>query len=161
MSTRALVAYYSMSGNTRAIANEIRNATGADLEEIVEPRRRQGIVGVMRAMFDSVTRREPPIFPSTHDPAKYDVLLLGGPVWAGHMAAPVRSYAKRYGSTAPKVAFFCTEGGHGAESAFAELEHLCARNAEATLAVDAAHLAPEAHSNELGRFATSVSATLH
>jgi len=161
MSARTLVAFYSMSGKTRAIANEIHSAIGADIEEIIEPHVRHGFGGVMRAMLDSMMRREPPIFPPNHDPSQYDVLLLGGPVWAGRMAAPVRTYAKRYGTAAPHVAFFCTEGGRGAESAFADLEKLCQHSPEATLVVDAAHLEPEAHRAELGRFTSSVSASKH
>lgn len=162
MTTRALVAFYSMSGNTRAIANEIHNALGADIEEITEPHSRHGLSGAVRAMFDALTRREPPIYPASYDPSQYDILLLGGPVWAGRMAAPVRTYAERYGTAAPHVAFFCTEGNkHGAESAFADLEKLCQRTPEATLKVDTDHLTSEAHRSELGRFTASVSLSKH
>lgn len=161
MTTRTLIAFYSMSGNTRIIANEIRSAVDADIEEIVEPRLRQGFGGVMRALFDNVLRREPPISPASHDPSEYDLLLLGGPVWAGRMAAPVRTYAKRYGTSARRVAFFCTEGANGAEKAFADLEELCDHQPEATLAVDAKHLLPEAHSQELSQFTAQVFTAVH
>lgn len=161
MTTRTLVAYYSMSGNTRVIANEIGNAVDADIEEITEPRQRHGIGGVMRAMVDAVMRREPPIDSANHDPARYDVLLLGGPVWAGRMASPVRTYARRYGTNASHVAFFCTEGGRGAVSAFADLERLCQHAPEATLVVDAEHIAPDAHRCELGQFTARVSMSTH
>lgn len=161
MTARTLVAYYSMSGNTRVIASEIGNVVDADIEEINEPRRRHGIGGVMRAMFDAVMRREPPIVSANHDPARYDLLLLGGPVWAGRMASPVRTYAKRFGTSASHVAFFCTEGGRGADTAFADLEALCRHAPEATLVVDAAHLAPDAHRAELGHFTAQVSRLKH
>lgn len=158
--SRTLVAYYSMSGNTRALANEISTTLGADLEEITEPTPRSGALGMARAMFDSVFRRSPPIAPVTHDPARYDVLLLGGPVWAGHIASPVRSFAERYGPSAAHVAFFCTEGGRGAESAFAELEQLCRNAPDATLVVDSKHLPPEAHRVDVHNFASTLR-TLH
>ena len=127
--TRTLVAYYSMSGNTRALANEISTKLGADLEEITEPTPRHGAIGMARAMFDALLHRSPPIAPTTHDPARYDVLLIGGPVWAGHIASPMRSFAARYGPSAAHVAFFCTESGHGAEGAFAELEQVVPEHA--------------------------------
>lgn len=161
MSANILVAYYSMSGHTRGIANEIRDVTGAELEEIGEPRPRHGFTGVMRALFDGVARRTAPILVASHDPADYDLLVLGGPVWAGRMAAPVRTYAKRYGASAPHVAFFCTEGGRGAESAFADLEKLCQHPPEATLVVDAAHLPAVEHHVALTRFVSSLSSTRH
>lgn len=147
-----LIAFYSMSGHTRDLANEIRNVVDADIEEIHEPRERHGLSGTVRALFDAVTRRTPPIRKPDRDPAGYDLLLLGGPVWAGRMAAPVRSYARRYGAQAPHVAFFCTEGGKGADTAFADLERLCGHRPRATLVVDAAHLAPDAHRAALGHF---------
>jgi flavodoxin len=161
MPVRTLIAFYSMSGNTRVVANEIRSAIDADIEEIVEPRLRHGIGGAARALFDNVFRREPPIAPANHDPSDYDVLLLGGPVWAGRMAAPVRTYAKQYARSARRVAFFCTEGARGADKAFADLEALCDHLPEATLAVDTKHLMPEAHREQLSHFTAQLSKTAH
>ena len=80
---------------------------------------------------------------------------------AGRMAAPVRAYAKRYGASAQHVAFFCTEGGRGAESAFADLEKLCQHPPEATLVVDAAHLPAVEHHVALSRFTASLTSTRH
>lgn len=161
MPSRTLVAYYSMSGHTRQVADEIRDVTGAELEEISEPHPRRGVGGLIRALFDSIARRTPTITSASHDPADYDLLVLGGPVWAGRMAAPVRTYAKRYGTRAPRVAFFCTEGGNGAETAFSDLQGLCRHPPEATLVVDAAHLPPVAHRAALDRFAASLSPAVH
>jgi len=161
MAGNTLVAYYSMSGNTRRIANEIRDATGADIEEIGEIKPRKGVGGAIRALFDAVTRRTPPILVADHDPADYDLLVIGGPVWAGRIASPVRTYAKRYGTHAQHVAFFCTEGGRGAQSAFADLQKLCQRAPEATLVVDAEHLPQVEHHVALGRFTAQISPTRH
>lgn len=44
---KTLIAYYSMSGHTRALAEEIRLTLSADIEEIREPRQRRGFSGVM------------------------------------------------------------------------------------------------------------------
>lgn len=161
MPNKTLVAYYSMTGHTQRLANEVRNVTGAALEEIREPTPRHGFSGMLRALFDGVARRTPPILGADHDPADYDLLVIGGPVWAGRMAAPVRTYAKRYGATARHVAFFCTEGGRGAETAFADLERLCQHPPQATLVVDAAHLPAVEHHVALSRFATDLGATRH
>jgi flavodoxin len=150
--SRTLVAYYSMSGNTRALARELGASLGADMEEIVEPRARQGAGGYLRGVFESLTRRSPPIAEPVHDPTKYDVVLMGGPVWAGHIASPVRTFAGRYGAAAKHVGFFCTEGGRGSETAFAELEQLCRHPPDATLVVDAKHLPPDAHQGEVRDF---------
>jgi flavodoxin len=158
MTVKTLIAYYSMSGNTRRLAEEIRQTLGADIDEIREPRQRHGFSGVMRALFDTLRKREPPIDPPSRNPADYDLLVLGGPIWAGHIASPVRTYAQRHATRAPRIAFFCTEGGNGGERAFAELERLVSRAPGATLEIDAKRLEPEAHREALQRFAASVNA---
>lgn len=161
MAANVLVAYYSMSGNTRRIAEEIGSALHADLEEIREPHPRRGPVGALRALADAVLRRKPPIDPVGCDPAGYDLLVLGGPVWGGRIASPVRTYAQRHGARATQVAFFCTEAGRGSERAFADMEHLCRRAPKATFVVDAKHLAPATHRAELGHFASRTGQSLH
>jgi flavodoxin len=150
--SRTLVAYYSMSGNTRSLARELGASLGADVEEIVEPRARQGALGYVRGVFESLTRRTPPIAPPVHDPAQYDLVLMGGPVWAGHIASPMRTFASRYGGVARHVGFFCTEGGRGSETAFEELEQICKHPPDATLVVDAKHLSAEAHQADVNAF---------
>lgn len=152
MKPRILLTYYSMTGHTRGLAEELRSALQADLEEIREPRPRRGLSGVLRALFEAVLRREPPIGMPSHDPAAYDLLALGGPVWAGRMASPLRSYAHRLAGRCPRVAFFCTEGGRGAQQAFDDLGELCGKAPEATLVVDAQHLPADLHRDTLHRF---------
>lgn len=152
---RTLVVYYSMTGNTRRLAEEIRAAVAGDLEEIREPRPRRGFSGVVRALLDLALRREVPIEPIRHSPSDYALVILGGPVWGGRIAPPVRTYALRHGLQASQVAFFCTMGGRGAESAFAGLAKDCGRDPVATLALDSAHLDPAAHALDLQRFAGS------
>ena len=162
MSEHPLIVFYSMGGNTRRLAEELHAAMGGDLEEIAEihPRHRGG-VGVLRALFDTLLRRRPGIVAPAHRPEDYDVLVLGGPIWAGRIAAPVRTYAERYGGGARGVAFFCTHGGSGSAAAFPDLARLCRHEARGTLAVDAHHLSPTAHRGELGRFTALASTRMH
>lgn len=149
---RTLVAFYSMSGNTRVLARELRDALNADLEEIRERSRRRGWRGMVRCLVDSVLRRTPYILPAIPDPAHYDLVVIGGPVWAGRLAAPVRSFAQRYGQAAPCVAFFSTQEKASNPAAFDDLARLCQRIPVVTLAVDARHLGLSAHAAELKRF---------
>lgn len=149
-----------MTGNTRAIAEELRAALRADGEEFVEPRTRRGWFGALRALIDNLTGRLPEIVPTRYKARDYDLVVLGGPIWAGRMAAPVRSFAARFGKEVARVAFFCTEGGSGAQSAFAQLQRHFAAPAVATLAIDAKHLAREAHQHQLQQFVAALKASL-
>lgn len=150
--TSVLIVYFSMTGRTRPIVKELCRATGADIEEIREPRLRDGLPGVWRALLDAVLRRRTPVLAPIHDPAGYDLVILGGPIWAGRMASPVRAFASQYVKQARRVAFFCTAGGQKADEAFADLQRLCGHAPCATLLLDAKHLEPESHRAELAHF---------
>lgn len=149
---RILVVYFSMGGHTHKIAEELRVATGGDIEQIAEVHPRSGMRGMWRALWDASWHRRPRIHPVKHDPADYDLLVLGGPIWARRLAAPVRTFAWQYCQRAKRVAFFCTEGRRGADSAFADLQRLSGQRPVVTLAVDAEHLDPTAHRSDLARF---------
>jgi hypothetical protein len=156
---RSLVAFYSLSGHTRALAETLSDAGAGELEEVTEPRARVGFVGELRALVDSVLRRAPRISRTRHDPADFDVLVLGGPVWAGRIAAPVRTYARTHGRRARRVAFFCTYDSDGAAAAIQELADLCGRRPEAVLAVPAHAIVSESFAGEAQRFLADLRAT--
>ena len=151
-----LVVYYSMSGTTRRLAEALAKSLDADLDEIREPRARRGLIGVMRAMVDALLRREPGILLPTLDPLRYRMLVLGGPVWAGRLAAPVRSYARQHAARARNVALFCTEGGRGGEAAIAELRRLVGWGDGAQLVVKAEALSTNAHAQALQAFVAAL-----
>lgn len=152
MASRTLLVYYSMTGITRTVAEEVATQLGAEIEAIREPRPRRGLGGVLRALADIAFRREPPIDPLRHRVEAYELVILGGPVWGGRMAAPLRSFARRERDAMRQVAFLCTEGGRGHEKAFGDLQAVCGKAPLAILVVDAAHRAPAAHAEALQRF---------
>ncbi|NII11089.1 hypothetical protein [Oleiagrimonas sp. C23AA] len=156
MHTDAIVICYSMTGHTRTLAGEIAEALDAPLIDIHEPRRRRGLYGVTRALFDAIGGRLTPIVAPSTALTPYRVVVLGGPVWAGRMAAPVRRFARDYGAQCSNLACFCSLGGSSAERAFHDIEQLSGQNMVATLAVDAKHLAPPEHAQALQAFLGSV-----
>jgi flavodoxin len=132
---RTLVVYYSRTGTTRELATAIAQALGADVEEIVDPTPRAGLLGYLASGFDSVTQREAPIRPRARDPRDYDLVVVGTPVWAGNMSSPVRAYLAAARGRLPAAAFFCTMGGRGSERAFLEMEKLSGARPAAVLAM--------------------------
>lgn len=147
-----VVAWYSMAGHTHALAAEIADQLGAELMEIREPRPRRGLGGLLRALLDAVRGRMPPIEAPARAPADCRILVLGGPVWASRLAAPVRRFARDHVRGAPAWACFCTLGGSGAERAFADAAALVGSGPVATLAVDSKHLDPQQHARALQTF---------
>jgi len=149
---RKLVAFYSLTGHTRQLAQDIARTCGAQLEEIREPRLRRGFTGELRSLTDSMLRRTPAIRAPEHDPAQFELLMLGGPVWAGRVASPVRTYARQYGARARRVAFFCTYDSDGASEALQDLANLCGHRPGAVLAVPAHALVSGAYEADVIRF---------
>ena len=122
-----LVAYYSRTGITRALAEALAERLGGDLEEIVDTKSRKGPLGFIVAGKDAVRKNLTEIEPVRKNPADYDLMVVGTPVWAGTMASAVRTYLTRHGRHMQKVAFFCTQGGSKPGHTFADMEALCGR----------------------------------
>lgn len=147
-----LIVYFSRSGNTARLAAQLADRLNADISPILETRSRKDALGILRSLFEALSRRRPPIRPPEHQPAVYDLVIVGTPVWASHMASPVRSYLGNYGPHCKQLAFFCTMGGSGAEKAFAEMAQLAGTKPLATLAVRADQLGAGTHLKDIKLF---------
>ncbi len=119
---RILVVFFSRSGTTREVAEQLGARLGADLEEISDPTPRTGVFGFVRSSYEAQRRQLPPIASSHHDPADYDLVVIGTPVWTSSVSSPVRAYLRRHRDVLRKVAFFCTCGGSGSRGALAQMQ---------------------------------------
>lgn len=129
---RILVIDYSRSGNTHEVAQAIASACGADLEQIQDVKPRNGLWGWIRSGREALRGTPASIRPTKRDPAAYDLVVLGSPVWAGHVSSPMRAYLERARELS-RVAFFVTEGGSGGVKALAEMTTLARQQPVATL----------------------------
>jgi flavodoxin len=91
---QTLVVYYSLSGTTRAVAVALAEELGAEVEEIRCDRYRATPWGAVRAVYDIWRGRNPPITEPQHAPSRYDLVVIGSPVWAHHVATPVRVFLR-------------------------------------------------------------------
>lgn len=157
---KILVVYFSRSGNTAKLASQLAEKLNADVSPILEPRQRNGFMGFMRSIFEAITGRRPLIRPPEIQPAGYELVAVGTPVWAGHVSSPVRSYLGNYGPHCKRLAFFCTMGGSGAEKVFAEMAQLSGAKPLATLAVSDKQLNAGAHSQDIKLIAYEIQRAL-
>ena len=120
---KALVLYYSLTGNTRLVAEEIARNTGADIEaiEAVNPYDTNFQACIQRCMQEREAGVLPEIQPVQADLSKYDVVFLGYPVWFGTYAPPVTKWLEGVDLSGKKVVPFCTFGSGGLESSVADL----------------------------------------
>ena len=154
---RILVVYYSRTGNTRTLACDLVAALGADVEQLDDRRDRGGVFGYLRCAREALKKRTIELLPPAYDPSHYDVVVLGTPVWASNVSSPLRSYVAAHKAQLRKVAFFCTQGGSGADKVFRDLAELCGQPPLATLAVNGREIEKRAYAQNLERFAAAIS----
>lgn len=119
---RVLVAYFSWGGNTRTVAGQIAELTGADLYEIkpahAYPTDYNACVEAARAEKNASAR--PALQGQLPDVSAYDVVLIGFPNWWGTMPMPVFTFVESLDLSGKTVAPFCTHGGGGEQQCFAD-----------------------------------------
>ncbi|MCH4179028.1 MAG: NAD(P)H-dependent oxidoreductase [Megasphaera sp.] len=109
-----LIAYYSWSnGNTKAIAEQLQRATGADMARIdtVTPYRGEYNDVVSQGQDEVQRGYEPAIQELAHNPAEYDIIAVGTPTWWYTMAPAVTSFFSNYDLAGKTVIPFMTNGG--------------------------------------------------
>lgn len=112
---RILVLSYSYSGNTRKVAKLLAKALGADFGEIA-CRRYTGWRGPLAMAWDIFTRGRPPVDISVPTDAHYDLVIVGGPVWAARAAPPIVTFLAGHGREDRKYGLFVTCGGTSPKS---------------------------------------------
>lgn len=114
MSRKMLIVYYSVSnGNTRRVAEMLRDATGADLMEIqtVVPYTGSYDAIVSQGQREVEQGVQPELKPLQYDIADYDVIAIGTPTWWYTMASAVLSYVSEQNWSGKTVVPFMTDGG--------------------------------------------------
>ncbi len=118
---KTLVVYYSASGNTERVAQEIAAAAGADLFEIVptEPYTDDDLdwtednSRVTREHEDESLRDVPLTTTEVPDWDSYDTVFIGYPIWWGIAAWPVDTFVKNNDFTGKTVIPFATSSSSG------------------------------------------------
>lgn len=110
---KVLVVYYSRTGNTERVAKSIAERLNGDTEKIVDKKDRSGFWGFIGGARDALKDRTTEVGEFKYDPSKYDLIIIGTPIWAGDMAPAVRTYilSQKDKLQGKKVAYFTTSGG--------------------------------------------------
>ena len=110
---KILIAYFSWSGNTRGIAQEIQSQTGADLFEItpVNPYSTDYNTVLMEAQEDQHKQARPELSAHVQNMDDYDIILLGYPNWWASIPMPIASFLEEYDFSGKTIVPFCSHGG--------------------------------------------------
>jgi len=134
---KILVVYYSRTGLTKKVATLISTKLKADIDEIIDKKDRSGAKGYLLAGKDAMKESLTSI---THekDSRDYDLIIIGGPVWAWTVTPAVRTYLDQNVDALKikKVAFFATQGSSGADKKFIVMEKMLGVKPIATLTIN-------------------------
>lgn len=116
---KMLVVYFSATGNTKAVAEEITRLTGADLYEIVpavpytdeDLNYNNNECRANQEMNDASAR--PAIGSEAIDVSSYDTVFIGYPIWWGTMPRIINTFLDTYDLSGKTVLPFCTSGSSG------------------------------------------------
>ncbi len=129
-SKKILVAYFSHSGNTRVIAEQIHKTAGGDIFEIQPvkpyPADYDAVVAQARQELDSGYR--PELKTKVGDIKQYDVVFIGYPNWWSTIPAPVRVFLTEYDLSGKTIVSFCTHGGGGLGHSVSDISKLCPKS---------------------------------
>ena len=127
---KILVAYFSATGNTKAVAVQLAEDTGADLFEIVpkepytetqlgydDPEQR-----ITKEQADGKCRVE--IAGTVENFEQYDTIYIGYPIWYGKVPRIILTFLESYDFNGKEIIPFCTSDNDGIETGLDEIKSL-------------------------------------
>lgn len=124
---KILVAYFSQSGNTQEIANQIKSATGADIfiiqpvtaypsdyQTLVDQAKKEVNAGFKPALKSKVDNID-----------SYDIIFVGSPNWWSTIAPPVATFLSGYDFSGKTIVPFITHEGSRMGRSVADIKKLC------------------------------------
>ena len=114
---KTLVAYFSATGTTEAVAKDLAEVTGATLYEI-KPEVKYTAADLdwrnkeSRSSVEMKDKNSRPAFvKDLKDADSYDVIYIGFPVWWYTAPTIINTFVEAYGFEGKTVIFFATSGG--------------------------------------------------
>lgn len=113
--TSILIAYFSWSGHTQEVAQEINRQVGGDLFEIVPQEPYTDDINVLskQSLQEQRDQMRPALSTHVDNMDQYDVVFLGYPNWWSNMPMPVFTFLEEYDFSHKTIIAFTTYGESG------------------------------------------------
>jgi len=124
---RVLVAFYSLTGKTEKVADAIADSINGQLYRIELTQPYPDNKKERRKILDQEIADNylPPLQSQDINPADYDIIFLGSPVWGNHISQPVKSFLTTYDLSGKHIIPFVTHSGGGRGQSFNDVASLC------------------------------------
>lgn len=125
--SRTLIAYYSFSGTTRCLAEEIARQVNGEVWEII-PEQAYTFAentATKRVRGQIEQRHCPPNLAKCEAVQDFDTIFLGSPNWFKTMAPPVRTFICEHDLAGKTIVPFCTHGGGGLGCMEVDMREVC------------------------------------
>lgn len=123
----SLIVYYSRTGNTRTVAQQIQNRVGGELFEVrtthTYPETHRATTEQARRELDSNFR--PTLAAQVANMDAYKMVFIGYPNWWGTMPTALFSFLESYNFSGKTLVPFCTHEGSGLSRGPADIAKLC------------------------------------
>jgi flavodoxin len=129
---KTLITFYSRTGNTKKMGELIAKNLQCDIDEIIDHTDRSGIKGWIMGGHDAVKKLLTKIS-FIKNPADYDLVIIGTPIWAWNATPAVRTYLTDNKNKIKKVAFFTTSTSDSPDKTVTYLEELLAKKCLASV----------------------------
>lgn len=125
--TNILVSYFSQSGTTEGVAEQIAELTGGDLFELVPETPYPDNYGELSDIAGEELEADarPALSSHVENMEQYDVVYLGFPIWYGTTPMVIRTFLEEYDLTGLTIAPFSTSSSGGIETAVDVIRTLC------------------------------------
>ena len=122
-----LVTYFSHSGNTREIANQIKEKLDCDIFEIKTEKPYP--IGynecVKQAKQEHDEGYKPKLKTKVDNINQYNIIFIGYPMWWYTIPMPVATFLTEYDFSGKTIIPFCTHGGGGLSNSVDDIKKFC------------------------------------
>jgi flavodoxin len=112
---KTLVVFYSYDGNSALVAEELQKVLGEGCDtlelRIEDGARRSGLAKFLWGGRMVLSRTNPTLKPCDTTIDGYDLVILGGPVWAGAPAPALQSFIAETKPAGKRIGLFLCHGG--------------------------------------------------
>lgn len=128
---KVLIIYYSLTGNTKLMAEEIAKITGGDVLQLKPKNSDVKPKGFMKFVWGGRQVKMgsmPELMPYDDNFDQYETIILGTPVWASRYVPVFHTFLSEQKIKNKKIAMFCCQSGGSDGKTFGKMKGMLEGN---------------------------------